>query len=73
VPVPATEKRYIRLEVLPSTRAFTTAVRAGHNDVISTGGEFGYDHPHKIDGQPLREIRPTTEFSITGKTSSRCQ
>ncbi|HEU4727025.1 MAG TPA: hypothetical protein VFT22_04030 [Kofleriaceae bacterium] len=38
----------------------------------ATGGEFGYDHPHEIDGQPLREIRPTTSFSITEK-ASRCE
>src|SRR6185369_3856373 len=54
VPVPAGEKRYIRIEVLPDTRAYATAIRTGFNDVISTGGEFGYDHPHRIDGQPLR-------------------
>jgi len=73
VPVPATEKRYIRLEVLPDTRAYATAVHAADNTIISTGGEFGYDHPHTIDGQPLREIRPTTEFSITGKSSTKCE
>ena len=70
---PVTDTRYIRIEVLPKTRVYQTALRANANDIISTGGEFGYDWPHRVLGRPLREIRPATDFSITGRTASKCQ
>ena len=70
---PVTDTRYIRIEVLPKTRVYQTALRANANDIISTGGEFGYDWPHRVLGQPLREIRPATDFSITGRTASECR
>ena len=72
---PVNDKRYIRIEVMPKTAGYDKAMHSTVNDVIATGGEFGYDWPHRVpdDGLPLREIRPTNDFGVIGKTSSKCE
>jgi hypothetical protein len=66
---PVNDKRYVRIEVMPKTAGYDKAIHSTVNEVVSTGGEFGDDWPHRVpdDGLPLREIRPTNDFEVIGK------